>query len=127
MVFNFLKSVGINSIFGYKLRSSDWPTIRKEHVKKHPFCIACGTTRNIEVHHVKPYQIHPELELEPTNLVSLCKTHHLVFGHLTDYHSWNENVVEDSNWYLQKVKNKPKAPDNKPKELYRKPLAFFEF
>lgn len=120
----FLKSVGINSIFGYTLRSSDWVNIRKQHIKQHPFCIACNSIRNLEVHHVKPYQIHPELELEPSNLVTLCKTHHLVFGHLTDYHSWNENVIEDCQWYLKKVLNKPSVQK---KELYRKPLAFFEF
>ena len=127
MLCSLLKSVGVNSLFGYTLRSSNWPTIRKQHIKKHPFCIACNSTKNLEVHHVKPYQLYPELELDPSNLVTLCKTHHLVFGHLTDYHSWNEAVVEDSNWYLQKVKNKPKVPAEKPKELYRKPIAFFEF
>lgn len=89
-------------------RSYKWPSIREQHLKKQPFCQACGSTQNLEVHHIEPFHINPDRELDPNNLITLCgKNCHLVFGHLMDYSSWNNRVVEDSEVYFTKVKNRP--------------------
>ena len=95
-------------------RSPKWPSVRLKHLLAHHSCAACGSTTDLEVHHKKPYHLHPELELDPTNLLTLCESDkngvncHLLFGHLGDYHSYNPNVSEDAiNWYI-KMKARPK-------------------
>ena len=80
-------------------RSSHWPKVRKEHLEREPKCAWCGGTSNLEVHHVKPFHLHPELELEQSNLITLCeergKKCHLIHGHGGDWHKENEKVRED--------------------------------
>ena len=89
-------------------RSWSWTKVRNEHLKNNPSCAACGRDKKLEVHHIKPYHKYPELELDPTNLITLCDDPcHLVFGHLMNYKSWNEDVVSDCNEYNNKVKNRP--------------------
>jgi len=89
-------------------RSWSWTKLRNEYLKNNPSCAACGRDKKLEVHHIKPYHKYPELELDPTNLITLCDDPcHLVFGHLMNYKSWNEDVVSDCNEYNNKVKNRP--------------------
>lgn len=89
-------------------RSPEWPNLRKEHIKKQPFCQACGSKNNLEVHHIEPVHVNPARELDPENLITLCgKNCHFMFGHLMDYYSWNVNVVQDSQVYLSKVQSRP--------------------
>lgn len=92
----------------YATRSWKWRDVRKEHLKKQPFCQACGRKEDLEVHHIEPVHLNPSRELDPENLITLCsKTCHLIFGHLMDYKSWNKDVVNDSNNYLQKLQQRP--------------------
>lgn len=91
----------------YAVRSSEWKTVRKLHLDREDHCQACNKTSKLEVHHIIPVHINKTLELEPSNLITLCERCHLVFGHLSDYRSWNENVVEDSSHYSKKVRNRP--------------------
>lgn len=85
---------------GDKDRSSKWPTFRKHVLEKHPFCAYCGGTEKLQVHHIAPFHLHPELELDETNVIVLCEKpetdHHLHIGHLGNFRSeGNPNVVED--------------------------------
>jgi len=92
-------------------RASGWKKVRKAHIKAHPSCAACGRTDYLEVHHIKDYSEHPELELDPNNLITLCDKGtkcHLTFGHLGNWSSINPEVEEDSEWFLNKVKNRRK-------------------
>ena len=75
-------------------RSSQWTDLQKAHLKLSPICLVCGTKRRRQVHHIKPYHLFPELELDPTNLITLCLPHHLLVGHLQYWRSWNPQVVE---------------------------------
>ena len=85
-------------------RSPHWPAVRKQWLAAHPTCAACGGTQNIEVHHKSPFHLHPELELEPSNFITLCepigKEHHLKIGHTVNgKSSWkinNPDVVRDA-------------------------------
>lgn len=86
-------------------RSSKWPTVRKHflEIPGNNICAACGGKDKIEVHHKMPYHLHPELELDVNNLISLCESKqinnlicHLVYGHLNNYKTFNPNVVEDA-------------------------------
>lgn len=95
-----------NKIISYS-RSPKWSSVRKEHLIHEPICQACGRKKDLEVHHIIPYHIKPEEELNPSNLITLCSNCHLLFGHLMDYKSWNENVVEDCNNFSSKIKNRP--------------------
>ena len=90
-------------------RSSKWPTVRKYHLKANPVCAVCGGKDKIEVHHIKPFHEYPELELEPTNLISLCESKsfgivcHLLVGHLGSYKKINPDVLEDAKTWNEKL------------------------
>ncbi len=89
----------IDKLYG---RSSQWRKVRAEHIKNNPTCAACGREEGLEVHHIVPYHIAPEKELDPTNLITLCgKYCHFVFGHFMDWKSWNENVIQDCEDYRE--------------------------
>lgn len=88
-------------------RSSEWVQIRTDFVRKHPRCEACGSTANLNVHHVVPFHQRPDLELVEDNLITLCREHHFRIGHDPDGKgpakpSWltsNPNVRQDAkNW-----------------------------
>ena len=89
-------------------RSGKWSKVRQEHLKEHPSCAACGRSKKVEVHHIEPVHINPDRELDPSNLITLCDDAcHFIFGHFTDWKSWNKNVVEDSSVYYKRYINRP--------------------
>ena len=98
-------------------RSPRWSTVRKKHLEANPVCAACGSTEKLEVHHIMPFHLDPELELEPTNLITLCEskkngvTCHLLFGHLGNYKSFNKNAKEDAELWKDKISNRPEKKD----------------
>lgn len=104
MQFNIFNFISLR----YATRSNDWPKVRKQHLDKHNFCAACGKTKKLEVHHIKPVHKYPDLELDPNNLITLCADPcHIVFGHLKHFKSWNKDVIEDCENYLSKIRNRP--------------------
>lgn len=93
----------------YAARSSKWPALRKEHLKKQPCCMACGSCVKPEVHHIIPVHLDSAKELDPDNLITLCDKYcHFVFGHLMHYKSWNINVINDAKQYLDNINKRPK-------------------
>lgn len=88
-------------------RSSEWVSVRNEFVRLHPRCEACGSGYNLNVHHVEPFHLRPDLELEQSNLITLCREHHFRIGHDPDglgpakpnWSASNPNVRQDAkNW-----------------------------
>jgi hypothetical protein len=77
-----------------KARSGKWPRVRHAHLAKHPGCAVCGNVGDCDAHHVYPYHLFPELELDPENLITLCRGHHLFFGHLGEFSAFNPLVRE---------------------------------
>lgn len=78
-------------------RSPQWDNVRDAFIKKQPLCLACGDTKHLQVHHVKPFHLHPELELDEHNLIVLCMgAHecHLLLGHGDSFQSHNPHVRE---------------------------------
>jgi len=68
----------------HKSRSPHWRTIEKEFLSEHPKCAICGSKTRLNVHHKKPFHLFPQLELEKSNLVTLCmsrKECHFLIGH----------------------------------------------
>lgn len=92
-------------------RSSGWSKIRKEYLSENPSCCSCGksTKGMMQVHHIVPFHINPELELDKSNLMTLCSNPrcHLDKGHLGSFRSWNEYVREDCQVWRRKYKNRP--------------------
>jgi len=92
-----------------KRRSSEWPKLRRQHLEVEPFCAVCGSDQKVEPHHIKPFHLHPELELDPSNLITLCESRksmncHLVFGHCDNFQRINPDVVRDSQTWNAKLK-----------------------
>ena len=80
-------------------RSSEWRHVRDKFLKENPACAACGSSKKLQVHHMMPFHIHPELELDEKNLITLCMDDnecHLIIGHGDSWRSYNPHVKEDS-------------------------------
>lgn len=103
------------ALTGEAPRSPHWPTIEHRWKKDHPDCEGCGSSENIQVHHVESFATHPELELQDCsgippgtgpvggvpNFISLCmseKECHLRIGHGGSFAhgGYNPNVRADA-------------------------------
>jgi len=91
-------------------RSNQWPKIRNAHLAINPNCAVCEGKEDLNVHHIKPFHLHPELELEPTNLVTLCECEkhgvncHLLIGHIGNFKNINPHVTEDVAIWNERLK-----------------------
>jgi 5-methylcytosine-specific restriction endonuclease McrA len=114
-MFKFLSKIWHQVITDDKLatpRSSRWPAARKAWLILHPACAICGCLDNVAVHHKVPVHIDPSLELDQTNFITLgesCPTgnHHLLYGHLGRWASFNSTVEEDAFYWRAKILNRP--------------------
>ena len=90
-------------------RADDWLEFRDAYVKDNPKCVICGATKKLQVHHIIPFHIAPDLELDKTNLITLCTRKkygincHLLVGHLGNYRKTNPNVVLDAMTWRYKL------------------------
>lgn len=111
-----------------KERSPQWPHVEKAHLLREPTCVACGGRQALQVHHIKPFHLHPQLELDPDNLITLCelkgRDHHLLIGHLDEWESYNVNVREDAKRYRNKTANQIKADPAWQKAVAKRPMGF---
>ena len=90
-------------------RSTKWPGVRKEFLATHPCCAACGRAKRLEVHHLRPYHLFPSMELDPTNLMTLCASPcHIVFGHCGDWKKFNLYAIVDAATHLSHVEESRK-------------------
>lgn len=76
-----------------------WRKVRKQHLKDNPECSVCFTRKKLEVHHIIPFDVNPEKELDPDNLSTLCHRHHFTIGHLGKWWLWNRMFKELRNHY----------------------------
>jgi hypothetical protein len=90
-------------------RASGWNELSKDWLFNNPTCAVCGGTENLVAHHIKPVHLFPKLELERTNLLTLCDSRkyglrcHLFFGHYGNYRLYNPDVVTDAEVWLKKI------------------------
>ena len=55
------------------LMSKEWKELKKlAKIKYGIKCLKCGSTKNINIDHVKPRKFYPELALDINNLQPLC-------------------------------------------------------
>ena len=89
------------------LRSPQWASVRKSHLLNDPVCRACNGTDKLQVHHIRPFHLYPELELDPSNLMTLCESSdkecHLILGHNGNFKDYNAEVLSDVKQY--RIKN----------------------
>jgi len=93
-------------------RSKDWPAFRKAQIAKQPYCSVCKRTERLQLHHLTPFHVAPELELSPENTVVLCARSkvlncHLVYGHLGDFKRINPFVMADIAEWSAKLDRTP--------------------
>lgn len=81
------------------VRSGKWPSVRQKFIQMHPSCEACGSTKSLNVHHIFSFKDHPELELDHDNLITLCRTHHFLLGHSSNWANTNEKCKEEVRAY----------------------------
>ncbi len=91
-------------------RSPKWPALAKAWLENNPECAACGTTENVVPHHLKPVHLFPELELDESNLETLCESPshncHLLFGHCLLWAAWNPACTSDATRMRKRVKER---------------------
>lgn len=109
MMSAYLGGLDTVDIYGQGLRSGSWSRVRRTHLETHNCCAACGSQKSLNVHHIVPFAQNPELELDPNNLITLCFVCHFWFGHLKNWQSYNEKVVQDSLWYREKLGHRPQS------------------
>ena len=83
-------------------RSPEWDDLRGDFLSLCPYCDACGSQENLQVHHIIPFNTRPELELSYTNLMALCmgpNECHLKLGHGGSFRCFNPNVIKDAREY----------------------------
>lgn len=89
-------------------RSPMWAGVARAHRLREPACVVCGYKgAKLQVHHIKPFHLHPQLELDPNNLITLCEVdgreHHLLLGHLDKWESYNVHIRDDVKRYHRKT------------------------
>lgn len=57
-------------------------------------CSFCTSKVNLNRHHVISQLAAPELANEPTNIIVLCRSCHLVLGHKNNWKKFNPSVRE---------------------------------
>lgn len=101
VVHSIVKKVRDLKVSGFKRRSPEWPKVRKAFLAKNTKCAVCGSSVKLEAHHIKPFHIYPEEELNPNNLIALCESKsfgmicHMEVGHSGNYRFENINVEKD--------------------------------
>lgn len=100
-----------------KDRSREWSKVRNQYLKQHSACEVCGSKKDVQVHHIKPFHSHPELELDPSNLITLCVSKywgfscHLAVGHGGNWKWENPFVWEDIETIRQIMYDRKLTPE----------------
>lgn len=75
--------------------NGSWQRCRKKFLKKvGKVCACCGNLKSIQVHHILPRHIRPDLAVVMTNLIALCRWCHLRIGHLGSYFNYNAEIMD---------------------------------
>ena len=57
-------------------RQSRWLQLRKKHLSRFNKCRICGSTESLQVDHIETTQNNMDRFYDPTNLQTLCISHH---------------------------------------------------
>lgn len=102
MISTLLQAVGLqtNPKTQGRKRSPKWSALSSKVIAKAGgICAACGRVHQPNAHHIKPFNVFPELELEESNIIVLGEggtiNCHLWIGHNGRWDTYNPDVVED--------------------------------
>ena len=92
-------------------RSPHWPAFRKKFLFGKS-CAVCGGKKKLEPHHILPFHLFPERELDEKNLIALCEGNkvmncHLAIGHSFSFKSYNPNCAKDAEQMNSRIKGRP--------------------
>jgi len=88
-------------------RSSGWPPVEKEVLAEHQECLACKAPSEVG-HHIIPFHVAPERELDKSNIAALCHECHYYMAHFKGrWASWNPNIVEDAAVFRGELERRP--------------------
>jgi len=83
-------------------RSTQWSKVRKAYLNRQSVCAVCGEKYGLQVHHIKPFHLHPELELDKSNFITLCTNKkfncHLKIGHGGNFRWENPFIYKHIEW-----------------------------
>jgi len=85
-----------------KPRHPQWDRAAKAWAASNP-CAVTGEFEGIEVHHIRPFHLFPELEMDPENWISLTRPWHLYLGHVGNWSNWNPSVREDAERFRRMI------------------------
>jgi hypothetical protein len=69
---------GISSFCSDDLKNEDWRSVRKEVLRRFPFCVICGNReKRMNVHHIVPRKKVSSRTYDMDNLITLCHSCHL--------------------------------------------------
>jgi 5-methylcytosine-specific restriction protein A len=112
-MWNWIKDLFDPAVLGGARRSSNWRYARQLHLDVYDFCVSCGGRTKLRVHHILPFHTHPELELDPGNLITLCQRKkygvncHLLSGHNGNFRRINDTVAKDAIYLAGKLLRLP--------------------
>src|SRR5438874_1242024 len=76
-----------------RLYPPNWKSIEESDIARVGRCQFCLSRIKLQVHHIIPVHVRPDLNSEPINLIVLCEPCHLRFGHLGDFKRyWDPEV-----------------------------------
>lgn len=59
-------------------QTPEWRALRKRKLKDTGECVICGSTHQLEVHHIQPHRDNVDLFLDYYNLTVLCRECHFI-------------------------------------------------
>lgn len=87
-------------------RSKYWRSVRADYMDENPLCEICNKDKKLEVHHIIPFHVAPDLELRHDNMITLCRKHHFTFGHIENWRITNPSVEADAAYWRTKFENR---------------------
>jgi len=63
--------------------------------QERPLCEWCGRRNDLQVHHIIPVSVNPYKAADRTNLVTLCRKHHLEVAHNGNFKSRYTPDIKD--------------------------------
>lgn len=89
-------------------RNPGWESFRREIIKGQPACEASGVAWELEVHHLLPVHLRPDLEMVRDNCMVLTRTLHFWLGHYGNWASYNPRARKEAATFLKRVLHRPK-------------------
>jgi len=83
-----------DTVFTILHNEYQWFKVRNQHIAIETCCQLCGIDKELEVHHIRPWHLAPDLRYESSNLITLCRSCHYRFGHWLHWKRFNPKIKE---------------------------------